>query len=729
MRKFLSFGIVLVLSVVSAVVPADAAVKIGDSCKSAGQTTTVNGSVLTCTKSGAKLIWSKSVKADSYDAAFAAAILSEAQEKADQVLADAEFSASQISSPPNCVLGSSRALVTIGGDPSTGVIALIYENPGICDLVVRASAEFYCPRGRSGNNTVISRATFALKARAKIYVSLSPERYFPMVIVECRQLTGYTSNTISVANELTRRSNPTVNVESSKYSGVFNQAEATKKANQILKSAQSRAKQIIADAKNPVLIAKAWKGRAAKEKAAADKIAAEKIAAEKAAAEKAAAVYLVDWRFNYNAFVGGFTAEQRSDGSAIVQCRDGISGGPKWNFPVGLNLEGARLLVTGSRETDEIYSGFILSSFRVKNTLVPVERIKVLGVKWGKDYEFELWEYNLKEIVGKQIRFSTNESICGLTTEPLSDLKTTFASDIQTAALVLLIKPDQNPERIWAPGNQAAILIGSFKILSAADKAAADKAAADKAAADKAAADKAAADKAAADKAAADKAAADKAAADEVGKECRPVNCPLVGSVGPGGGVVFYDAGSYQSWGRYLEFAPNGWSGKAFDPNAIWCNVTNVNFSDLISDATLRASVGVEIGKGKANTNLMLAGCSSGAANLATSFTSGGKNDWYLPSKDELRELCKFVLNNPRNDGSLNWKSDVACQTNNTLLEGFLQDNYWSSSEGVFDSRYPGVWVQSLSTLLSGGGSPREAHSNISGKGDITLRVRPIRAF
>jgi hypothetical protein len=163
------------------------------------------------------LVWSKSVNADSYDAAFAAAFLAEAQKKAAKVLEDAETSASQISSPPNCTIGSSRAGVSIGGDPSTGVIALIYENPGICDLVVRASAEFYCPRGRSGNNTVISRATFALKARAKIYVSLSPERYFPLVVVECRQLTGYTSNTISVANELTRRSNPTVNVESSRY--------------------------------------------------------------------------------------------------------------------------------------------------------------------------------------------------------------------------------------------------------------------------------------------------------------------------------------------------------------------------------------------------------------------------------------------------------------------------------------------------------------------------------
>lgn len=692
MRKFLSFGIVLGFSVVSAVVPATAAVKIGDSCKSAGQRTTVNGSVLTCTKSGAKLIWSKSVKADSYDAAFAAAILSEAQEKADQVLADAEFSASQISSPPNCALGSSRALVTIGGDPSTGVIALIYENPGICDLVVRASAEFYCPRGRSGNNTVISRATFALKARAKIYVSLSPERYFPMVIVECRQLTGYTSNTISVANELTRRSNPTVNVESSKYSGVFNQAEATKKANQILKSAQSRAKQIIADAKNPVLIAKAWRGRAAEEKAAADKIAAEKIAAEKIAAEKAAAVYLVDWRFNYNAFIGGFTAEQRPDGSVMVQCRDGISGGPKWNFPVGLNLEGARLLVTGSRETDEIYSRFILGSFRVKNTLVPVERIKVLGVKWGKDYEFELWEYNLKEIVGKQIRFSTNESICGLTTEPLSDLKTTFASDIQTAALVLLIKPDQNPERIWPPGNQAAILIGSFKILSAAEKVEADKAFAEKVAAE-------------------EKVAADAKAASFV---CIPgSNCPI-GSTGPGGGIVFYDAGSQQSWGRYLEFAPVGWTAGMKNPSFIWCADGDGSISHLagsITDVNLKASVGFEVGKGKANTDLMLAGCGSGAANTARAYRGGDKNDWYLPSKDELNELCKF------SKYQATGKVDVRCFRGTSFRGGFVSEYYWSSSEAEGRA----AWIQTF--VLGDTGTQSTKLKNWE------LMVRPIRAF
>jgi hypothetical protein len=721
MRKFLSVTFVLVFTLATASVPANSAVKLGDSCKSVGQKTTVNGSTLTCTKSGSKLVWSKSVNADSYDAAFAAAFLAEAQNKAAKVLEDAETSASQISSPPNCTIGSSRAGVSIGGDPSTGVIALIYENPGICDLVVRASAEFYCPRGRSGNNTVISRATFALKARAKIYVSLSPERYFPLVVVECRQLTGYTSNTISVANDLTRRSNPTVNVESSKYSGVFNQSEATKKANQILSSAQSRAKQIIADAKNPAIIAKAWRDRAAKEKAAADKIAAEKIAAEKIAAEKAAAVYLVDWRFNYNAFIGGFTSEQRPDGSVIVQCRDGISGGSKWNFPVGLNLEGARLLVTGSRETDEIYSGFILGSFRVKNTLVPVERVTVLGTKWGKEYEFNLDAYNLKEIVGKPIKFSTNESICGLTTEPLSDLKTTFASDIQTAALVLLIKPDQNPERIWPPGNQAAILIGSFKILSAAEKVEADKAfaekaaveekaSADRAAKEKAAADKAAADKAAADKAAADKAAADKAAADKaaavsraeadacaIGESCK------VGNTGPGGGIVFYDAGSEQSWGRYLEFAPNDWSGNAVDPKAVWCNVVDI---PVVARPT-------EIGKGKTNTDSMLASCNSGAAAVAREYRGGAKDDWSLPSRDELNELCKFV----NNQATGNSKTECI-RSDYSMRKGFVNDSYggyyWSSSDGLKS----GAWRQIFANGIQD-----------SGKQYYFNYVRPIRAF
>jgi hypothetical protein len=344
-----------------------------------------------------------------------------------------------------------------------------------------------------------------------------------------------------------------------------------------------------------------------------------------------------------------------------------------------------------------------------------------LGTKWGKEYEFNLDAYNLKEIVGKPIKFSTNESICGLTTEPLSDLKTTFASDIQTAALVLLIKPDQNPERIWPPGNQAAILIGSFKILSAAEKVEADKAfaekaaveekaSADRAAKEKAAADKAAADKAAADKAAADKAAADKAAADKaaavsraeadacaIGESCK------VGNTGPGGGIVFYDAGSEQSWGRYLEFAPNDWSGNAVDPKAVWCNVVDI---PVVARPT-------EIGKGKTNTDSMLASCNSGAAAVAREYRGGAKDDWSLPSRDELNELCKFV----NNQATGNSKTECI-RSDYSMRKGFVNDSYggyyWSSSDGLKS----GAWRQIFANGIQD-----------SGKQYYFNYVRPIRAF
>jgi hypothetical protein len=142
-------------------------------------------------------------------------------------------------------------------------------------------------------------------------------------------------------------------------------------------------------------------------------------------------VYLIDWRFNYNSSTGGFTSEQRPDGSVIVQCKDGINFPyPKWNFPIGLNLEGAKLLVTGSSVKDDLYSKFIGEfTGRIKNTLVPVERIDVLGAKFGRDQEFRMDEYNLYDIIGKSIGFSADGSICGLTTEPLSNLKQTLASD------------------------------------------------------------------------------------------------------------------------------------------------------------------------------------------------------------------------------------------------------------------------------------------------------------
>jgi hypothetical protein len=98
-----------------------------------------------------------------------------------------------------------------------------------------------------------------------------------------------------------------------------------------------------------------------------------------------------------------------------------------------------------------------------------------------------------------------------------------------------------------------------------------------------------------------------------------------VGETGPGGGKVFYDAGSLQSWGRYLEAAP------ADATSTTWCNNTSTALTGTFSRA---------IGSGAMNSFLMLDGCTSGAAYNATGYSNNGYSDWYLPSILDLHQMC-----------------------------------------------------------------------------------------
>jgi hypothetical protein len=99
----------------------------------------------------------------------------------------------------------------------------------------------------------------------------------------------------------------------------------------------------------------------------------------------------------------------------------------------------------------------------------------------------------------------------------------------------------------------------------------------------------------------------------------------IVGDTGPGGGKVFYDAGSVQSWGRYLEAAP------ASATSATWCNNTSTALTGTFSRS---------IGSGAMNTYLMLDGCTSGAAYNATGYSNNGYSDWFLPSILDLGQMC-----------------------------------------------------------------------------------------
>jgi hypothetical protein len=167
------------------------------------------------------------------------------------------------------------------------------------------------------------------------------------------------------------------------------------------------------------------------------------------------------------------------------------------------------------------------------------------------------------------------------------------------------------------------------------------------------------------------------------------VRC-VVGQIGLGGGTVFYDAGSQQKWGQCLEAAPMQWSGKAQDPKAPWCNVFNVFFSDAVAS---RSYIGTAIGKGSANTNLlMISGCKSGAGVLAHAYHGGGKTDWFLPSKNELH----------------------AMYLNRAVIGGLGDGVYWSSSENDAN----GAWIHYFHT--------KGQYLRFKG---IANSVRPIRAF
>ena len=161
-----------------------------------------------------------------------------------------------------------------------------------------------------------------------------------------------------------------------------------------------------------------------------------------------------------------------------------------------------------------------------------------------------------------------------------------------------------------------------------------------------------------------------------------------VGDTGPGGGIVFYDAGSVQSWGRFLEAACAGWQnncdGTTVDPRATWgCYGTNISGAD-----------GTVIGTGEQNTTAIVNGCTDAgiAADLADDLVLGDQSDWFLPSKDELNQMY----------------------IQQTAIGGFSSDIYWSSSE--YDDTI--AWSQGF----IGG------YQSLNFKDD-TYYVRPVRAF
>jgi len=101
--------------------------------------------------------------------------------------------------------------------------------------------------------------------------------------------------------------------------------------------------------------------------------------------------------------------------------------------------------------------------------------------------------------------------------------------------------------------------------------------------------------------------------------------------VGPAGGYIFYDKGSYSDGWRYLEAAPvstewtdKEWGSNEFGSYGNWIGGTETG-----------------IGTGQSNTTTIVTWLNSHyetgkAAQLCDALVYGGYSDWFLPSKDEL---------------------------------------------------------------------------------------------
>ena len=134
------------------------------------------------------------------------------------------------------------------------------------------------------------------------------------------------------------------------------------------------------------------------------------------------------------------------------------------------------------------------------------------------------------------------------------------------------------------------------------------------------------------------------------------------GDIGPAGGHIFYDKGSFSSGWRYMEAAPASGGTK---------------WTKWAATYTNQLSTSSDIGKGKANTATIVAALdASGETDYAAKFcdslslTSGGVtyDDWFMPSMDELREMYR----------SLGSKS----------IGGFGTVKYWSSTDYYYKQAY-----------------------------------------
>jgi hypothetical protein len=219
---------------------------------------------------------------------------------------------------------------------------------------------------------------------------------------------------------------------------------------------------------------------------------------------------------------------------------------------------------------------------------------------------------------------------------------------------------------------------------------------------------------------------------------CQNNGICIVGDIGPGGGIVFYVAlipfecgtSTYTTTCLYLEAARTLWNAGATEPTRTWAQGAPIKYdTETVNNAGApESATATAIGWGERNTEaIILQGNSDSATSAAaladsyavafvgTFFAGYIADDWYLPSRDELNQLCKWARGITGDDlTNLTTVCDGGDLNTGAGAAGFAPDTYWSSSE-----------VHAYFSYLQG------FHNGMQGGfyKENSFYVRPIRAF
>lgn len=180
-----------------------------------------------------------------------------------------------------------------------------------------------------------------------------------------------------------------------------------------------------------------------------------------------------------------------------------------------------------------------------------------------------------------------------------------------------------------------------------------------------------------------------------------------IGDTGPGGGIVFYDAGSRQPWGRYLEAAPSSTEvvGLTWKKMTVTDRRRPLYRDSNGVSARLQRVKSKLIGMGQINTSAIVKNYGSGnyAARYADKLVVNGRDDWFLPSEDELQQMYEVM------------------QTADVPIDPLKKSFYWSSSEYDYDN----AWTVNFKD----GQQFDRMKWTIAGPGMKPIRLRAVRAF